>query len=92
VGLERLGQLKNPVTSSGIEPATFRLVCLIIKTSPLHAGVEPTHESHVYYTSDNESCPTYRGYAIAQAVNFLLPTATGAGVRSQVGSYGICGG
>jgi hypothetical protein len=24
--LERLGQLKNPVTSSGIERATFRLV------------------------------------------------------------------
>jgi hypothetical protein len=24
--LEELGQLKNPVTSSGIEPATFRLV------------------------------------------------------------------
>jgi hypothetical protein len=26
VRLEGLGQLKNPVTSSGIEPATFRLV------------------------------------------------------------------
>jgi hypothetical protein len=26
VRLERLGQLKNPVTSSGIEPATLRLV------------------------------------------------------------------
>jgi hypothetical protein len=26
VRLERLGQLKNPMTSSGIEPATFRLV------------------------------------------------------------------
>jgi hypothetical protein len=26
VRLEALGQLKNPVTSSGIEPATFRLV------------------------------------------------------------------
>jgi hypothetical protein len=24
--LEGLGELKNPVTSSGIEPATFRLV------------------------------------------------------------------
>jgi hypothetical protein len=24
--LERLSQLKNPITSSGIEPATFRLV------------------------------------------------------------------
>jgi hypothetical protein len=29
VGLEGLGQLKNPVTSSGIEPATFRLVALV---------------------------------------------------------------
>jgi hypothetical protein len=27
VRLERLGQLKNPATSSGIEPATFRLYC-----------------------------------------------------------------
>jgi hypothetical protein len=26
VRLERLGALKNPMTSSGIEPATFRLV------------------------------------------------------------------
>jgi hypothetical protein len=26
VRLEELGQLKNPMTSSGIEPATFRLV------------------------------------------------------------------
>jgi hypothetical protein len=26
VRLEVLGQLKNPITSSGIEPATFRLV------------------------------------------------------------------
>jgi hypothetical protein len=26
VGLEGLGPLENPVTSSGIEPATFRLV------------------------------------------------------------------
>jgi hypothetical protein len=28
VRLDGLGQLKNPVTSSGIEPATFRLVAL----------------------------------------------------------------
>jgi hypothetical protein len=26
VGLEGLGQIKNPMTSSGIEPAAFRLV------------------------------------------------------------------
>jgi hypothetical protein len=26
--MEELGQLKNPMTSSGIEPATFRLVPL----------------------------------------------------------------
>jgi hypothetical protein len=26
MGLEELGQLKNPMTSSGIEPATIRLV------------------------------------------------------------------
>jgi hypothetical protein len=26
VRLEGLGQLKNPMTSSGIEPATFRIV------------------------------------------------------------------
>jgi hypothetical protein len=26
VGLEELGQLKNPMTTSGIEPATFWLV------------------------------------------------------------------
>jgi hypothetical protein len=26
VRLEGLGQIKNPITSSGIEPATFRLV------------------------------------------------------------------
>jgi hypothetical protein len=31
VRLEGLGQLKNPMTSSGIEPATFQLVayCLV---------------------------------------------------------------
>jgi hypothetical protein len=31
VQLQQLGQLKNPMTSTGIEPATFRLVvqCLI---------------------------------------------------------------
>jgi hypothetical protein len=28
VRLEGLGQLKNPVTSSGIEPAIFRLVAI----------------------------------------------------------------
>jgi hypothetical protein len=28
--LEELGQLKNPMNSSGYEPATFRLVALII--------------------------------------------------------------
>jgi hypothetical protein len=29
VRLEGLGQLKNPMTSSGIEPATFRLVATL---------------------------------------------------------------
>jgi hypothetical protein len=30
VQLERLGQLKNPVTSSGVETATFRLVLAVV--------------------------------------------------------------
>jgi hypothetical protein len=30
--LEGLGRLKNPVTSSGIEPATFRLVVKVKET------------------------------------------------------------
>jgi hypothetical protein len=31
VWLEGLGQLNNPMTSSGVEPATFRLVALCLK-------------------------------------------------------------
>jgi hypothetical protein len=31
--LERLGQLKNPMTSLGFEPATFRLVAYITRTN-----------------------------------------------------------
>jgi hypothetical protein len=43
VRLEGLGQLKNPVTSSGIEPATFRLVAYC----PYHtAGVEELNKKH----------------------------------------------
>jgi hypothetical protein len=33
VWLEGLGQLKNPMTSSGIEPATFRLVAYSASTN-----------------------------------------------------------
>jgi hypothetical protein len=32
VQLEGLGQLKNPMTSSGIEPVTFRLVAVLQPT------------------------------------------------------------
>jgi hypothetical protein len=38
VRLEGVGQLKNPVTSSGIEPKTFRLVAIVPQpTTLLHA-------------------------------------------------------
>jgi hypothetical protein len=36
VRLEGLGQLKNPMTSSGIEPATFRLVLITVINSYNH--------------------------------------------------------
>jgi hypothetical protein len=39
VRLEGLGQLKNPVTSSRIEPTTFRLVALCL--NPLWYRVPP---------------------------------------------------
>jgi hypothetical protein len=43
VGLERLGKLKNPMPSSGIEPATFRLVAqclnqLCYRVPPINKG------------------------------------------------------
>jgi hypothetical protein len=31
VRLEELGQLKNPMTSSGVEPMTFQLVALSVR-------------------------------------------------------------
>jgi hypothetical protein len=40
VRLEGLGQLKNPLTSLGIEPATFQLVAQEGKLSPGFAFVE----------------------------------------------------
>jgi hypothetical protein len=44
VQLEGLGQLKNPMISSGIEPATIRVVILTAKT----AG-DGTKDSFGYY-------------------------------------------
>jgi hypothetical protein len=38
VGLERLGQLKNPVTSLGLEPATFRLVASQVRPYGICGG------------------------------------------------------
>jgi hypothetical protein len=38
--LEGLGQLKNPVTSSGIEPVTFQLVAICLHF--LHKILTPT--------------------------------------------------
>jgi hypothetical protein len=43
VGLEGLGQLKNPMTSSGIEPATFWLVTQCL--NQVHYRVLPTYMS-----------------------------------------------
>jgi hypothetical protein len=37
VRLEKLGELKNPVTSSGIEPMTFRLVAQCLNQLRYHA-------------------------------------------------------
>jgi hypothetical protein len=39
VRLKGLGQLKNPMTSSGIEPATFRLIAYCL--NQLRYGVPP---------------------------------------------------
>jgi hypothetical protein len=43
VRLEGLGQLKNPMTSSGFEPATFRLVegLCQLKNPMTSLGIEP---------------------------------------------------
>jgi hypothetical protein len=46
VQLEELGQLKNPVTSSGIEPATFQLVAQYL--DQLRYCVSPT--GFVYFS------------------------------------------
>jgi hypothetical protein len=38
VWLEGLGQLKNPITSSGIKPMTFQLVAYCLNKLCYHAG------------------------------------------------------
>jgi hypothetical protein len=41
VQLKGLGQLRNPIISSGIEPATFRLVALCLDQLRYHVPLEP---------------------------------------------------
>jgi hypothetical protein len=57
VRLEGLGQLKNPMTSSGIEPAAFR-----------HIITESHHfERYISYIKTRENIRTSRGYFIKEA-------------------------
>jgi hypothetical protein len=72
VQLEVLGQFKNPMTSSGIKPATFQLifycffivilvvtVASIMTTSQLKMGVESAPEILDYQIyPENGQCPT----------------------------------
>jgi hypothetical protein len=49
VQLEGLGQLKNPMISSGIEPATFRLVISTAKTAG--GGTKDAFGCYAYLSS-----------------------------------------
>jgi hypothetical protein len=44
VRLEGLGQLKNPVTSSGIEPETFRLIAYCLNKLRYRTAIENVHK------------------------------------------------
>jgi hypothetical protein len=62
--LEVLGQLKNPVTSSGIEPATFRLIALCL--NQLRYRVPPNYYYYYYFLRWGETESTwYVGHYLA---------------------------
>jgi hypothetical protein len=54
VRLEGLGELKNAMTSSGIEPATFRLVVQCLKQLPYCVSRKYKYKYALYYFCKEE--------------------------------------
>jgi hypothetical protein len=57
--LEGFGQLKNPMTSSGIEPVTFRFVGVVPQPSTLLRAPSADRCSHIKIEGYMIGIPTY---------------------------------
>jgi hypothetical protein len=94
VRLEGLGQLKHSTTSSGIKPATFRLLaeCLNHKRAPNYCRVLPGNATNNLWVLDltlglleySPGGTTVSRFTILQHINFTVESSVGRLLRSPL--------